>query len=53
MKLWGIDLGGTKIECAVLDPERNLEVVVRMRVPTESVNGYDHILSQIKKLIDM
>ncbi|WP_255720987.1 ROK family protein [Dyadobacter sp. CY261] len=53
MKLWGIDLGGTKIECAVLDPERNLEVVVRMRVPTESANGYDHILSQIKKLIDM
>ena len=53
MKLWGIDLGGTKIECAVLDPERNLEVVVRMRVPTESVNGYNHIIAQIKKLIDM
>ena len=52
MKLWGIDLGGTKIECAVLDPDRNLEVVVRMRLPTESANGYDHILSQIKKLID-
>ncbi|MCF0053552.1 ROK family protein [Dyadobacter chenwenxiniae] len=52
MKLWGIDLGGTKIECAVLDPNRNLEVVVRMRLPTESANGYEHILSQIKKLID-
>lgn len=52
MKLWGIDLGGTKIECAVLDPDQNLEVVVRMRLPTESAKGYDHILSQIKKLID-
>ena len=53
MKLWGIDLGGTKIECAVLDSNNNLEVVVRMRIPTESVKGYEHILSQIKKLIDL
>ncbi|MCE6992872.1 ROK family protein [Dyadobacter sp. CY323] len=53
MKLWGIDLGGTKIECAVLDSAKNLEVIARMRLPTESVNGYDHILSQIKKLVDM
>ena len=52
MKLWGIDLGGTKIECAVLDSNNNLEVVVRMRIPTESVKGYEHILSQIKKLIE-
>ncbi|GGB82501.1 ROK family protein [Dyadobacter sediminis] len=53
MKLWGIDLGGTKIECAVLDADKNLEVVARMRLPTESARGYEHILSQIKKLIDM
>jgi fructokinase len=53
MNLWGIDLGGTKIECAVLDSTRNLEVVARMRLPTESVKGYEHILSQIKRLIDM
>ena len=53
MKLWGIDLGGTKIECAVLDSENNLEVVIRKRIPTESDEGYDHILSQIKKLIDL
>ena len=53
MKLWGIDLGGTKIECAVLDSNNNLEVVVRMRLPTESAKGYEHILSQIKRLIDM
>ncbi|TDE14596.1 ROK family protein [Dyadobacter psychrotolerans] len=53
MKLWGIDLGGTKIECAVLDSNNNLEVVVRMRIATESAKGYEHILSQIKKLIDL
>ncbi|NIJ54831.1 ROK family protein [Dyadobacter arcticus] len=53
MNLWGIDLGGTKIECAVLDSTRNLEVVARMRLPTESVKGYQHILSQIKRLIEM
>lgn len=53
MKLWGIDLGGTKIECAVLDSTNNMEVVARMRLPTESAKGYEHILSQIKKLVDM
>jgi fructokinase len=53
MKLWGIDLGGTKIECAVLDSENDLAVVIRKRLPTESDQGYKHILSQIKKLIDL
>lgn len=53
MKLWGIDLGGTKIECAVLDSTNNMEVVARMRLPTESAKGYEHILSQIKKLVDL
>lgn len=53
MKLWGIDLGGTKIECAVLDSDKDMEVIARKRLPTESVNGYDHILSQIKKLVDL
>lgn len=46
---WGIDLGGTKIECAVLDGE---SAVVRRRVPTEADQGYDHILGQISRLID-
>ena len=47
---WGIDLGGTKIECAVLS-EQNV-VVFRARLPTESEHGYAHILNQIKRLID-
>jgi fructokinase len=48
MKLWGIDLGGTKIECAVLD--ENMSIVVRKRIPTEAEKGYKHILNQVLKL---
>lgn len=53
MKIWGIDLGGTKIECAVLDGANNQEVLLRKRVPTEAEKGYEHILSQIKYLVDL
>jgi fructokinase len=52
MKAWGIDLGGTKIECAVLDTAKAMEVIARKRIPTEASKGYQQILSQIKKLID-
>ena len=53
MKLWGIDLGGTKIECVVLDSDNNLSVIIRKRVPTEADKGYQHIVNQIVKLVDM
>lgn len=46
--LWGIDLGGTKIECAVLSTEA---VVARHRIPTEADQGYDHILSRIQTVL--
>ncbi len=49
MKLWGIDLGGTKIECAVIDTEKTF---ARRRIPTEADKGYSHIISQIKKLVE-
>lgn len=51
--LWGIDLGGTKIEGVILKSANEPEVLFRDRVPTEADQGYDHILSQIKKLIDI
>lgn len=51
--LWGIDLGGTKIEGAILKSYENPEVIVRKRVPTEQDKGYDHILSQINSLIGL
>ena len=52
-KLWGIDLGGTKIECAVLAASDNPEVIIRKRLPTESSKGYQHVLSQISRLIEL
>ena len=52
-KIWGIDLGGTKIEGVILKDNKNLEVLERMRVPTEADQGYQHILDQIKKLITL
>lgn len=51
--LWGIDLGGTKIEGAVLEYENDFKVIERLRVPTEADQGYEHILNQIKKLVDL
>ena len=50
--LWGVDLGGTKIEGAVLEYDKTFKTIERMRVPTEADQGYDHIIGQIKKLID-
>jgi fructokinase len=47
---WGIDLGGTKIE-GIVFREADGFVLARLRLPTESWNGYDHILNQISKLI--
>lgn len=51
MHLWGIDLGGTKIEGAILDPERPDRAVHRLRLPTESARGYDHVLDQIVAVV--
>jgi predicted NBD/HSP70 family sugar kinase len=51
--LWGIDLGGTKIEGVILKSIDQPDVVTRMRIPTEQKHGHDHILRQIAKLIDM
>jgi len=51
--LWGIDLGGTKIEGVILEDANNINVLKRLRVPTESKKGYDHILNQISKLVEV
>lgn len=50
--LWGIDLGGTKIEGVILDPDRPIEPLHRLRVPTEAARGYDHVLGQILTLVE-
>lgn len=50
--LWGIDMGGTKMEGAVLQSAENPKVLFRTRVPSEADKGYEHILGQMEKLID-
>lgn len=50
--LWGIDLGGTKIEGAILRSAEHPEVLFRSRIPTEADKGYQHILGQIAKMVD-
>lgn len=50
--LWGVDLGGTKIECAVLDRQNPTRVILRKRIDTEASKGYTHILQQVKCLVD-
>ncbi|UBM60267.1 ROK family protein [Marinilongibacter aquaticus] len=50
--LWGVDLGGTKIEGIILVRDSG-ETLIRKRIPTEADQGYRHILSQINKLIDL
>jgi predicted NBD/HSP70 family sugar kinase len=51
--LWGIDLGGTKAEGIVIGPGGINDILFRDRVPTGAENGYDHILNQIRTLVDM
>ncbi|MEX2336590.1 MAG: ROK family protein [Fulvivirga sp.] len=51
--LWGIDLGGTKIEGVVLNASNLSEVLCRTRIPTEAGGGYEHVLKRIKKLVEM
>jgi predicted NBD/HSP70 family sugar kinase len=48
---WGIDLGGTKIEGAIMDPSNPGRALYRLRRETGADLGYDHILSQIAGLI--
>ena len=50
---WGVDLGGTKIEGVVLSAPSPDAVIIRKRIPTEAHLGYEHILDQISKLIQL
>lgn len=52
LPIWGIDLGGTKIEAVILEDRKTLNVLKRMRIPTESHKGYLHVLRQISKLVE-
>jgi predicted NBD/HSP70 family sugar kinase len=49
--IWGIDLGGTKVEGVILESIDKPVPIVRTRVDTEASKGYDHIIGQIGKLV--
>src|SRR5690349_8973630 len=49
--LWGIDLGGTKIEGAIVPSLDNPQPILRTRIDTEGQKGYEHIISQIDRLV--
>jgi len=51
MPLWGIDLGGTKIEGVILESVENPKVISRLRIDTEASKGYEHILNRITLLV--
>src|SRR6202790_4391190 len=50
--LWGIDLGGTKVEGIILRGDKEPETVIRTRVDTEAGKGYHHVIGQIEKLVN-
>jgi predicted NBD/HSP70 family sugar kinase len=50
--LWGIDLGGTKIEGVIMPLDSN-EPIYRTRIDTEADQGYEHIISRIKHLVEL
>ena len=50
--MWGIDLGGTKVEGIILRGEKEPETLIRTRVDTEAAQGYDHVIGQIEKLVN-
>ena len=49
-QILGLDLGGTKLEAALLDAN-TLQVLDRKRIATEADKGYDHIVQRIVSII--
>jgi predicted NBD/HSP70 family sugar kinase len=50
--LWGIDLGGTKIEGAILRDSNDTNPTCRVRIDTEASHGYNHVVERIALLVD-
>lgn len=50
--IWGIDLGGTKIEIVILPSIQDPKPIIRSRIDTEGHKGYDHVVGQIAKLVE-
>jgi predicted NBD/HSP70 family sugar kinase len=50
--LWGIDLGGTKVEGVIMADPAKAEPLLRIRLDTESRLGYEHVIGRIKELVE-
>lgn len=50
-RLWGIDLGGTKIEGVIMDPAQPNAALFRLRKDTGGAYGYEHVISQIVSVV--
>lgn len=50
--IWGIDLGGTKIEIVILPSINDPKPIIRSRIDTEGHKGYEHVVDQIAKLVE-
>ena len=50
--LWGVDLGGTKTEGVIVDTSRPDRPIARLRTPTESEQGYDHVVSRVQWVVE-
>ncbi len=51
-ELWGIDLGGTKIEGAIIPTHAPDTTHHRERLPTGAANGYEHIVQQVVRVVE-
>ncbi|MCB0344451.1 MAG: ROK family protein [Bdellovibrionales bacterium] len=49
--VWGIDIGGTKLEGVVLESASSATPIARERIDTEAEQGYEHILSRTAELL--
>jgi len=50
--LWGIDLGGTKIEGVILPSLDDPKPILRTRIETQAEKGYQHIVQQMQILVE-
>lgn len=53
MAIWGIDLGGTKIEGIILSSLQDTRPILRHRIATEGEKGYEHVLDRIKEVVEV
>jgi predicted NBD/HSP70 family sugar kinase len=51
--LWGIDMGGTKLEGVILSSPDSTDVLFRNRIDTEADLGYEHVIEQMNKLVGL